>query len=127
MSSVKRLDHYIIGQITKAIWEYAIVTAANETREVGSEYEYTLADAEDLSGEIKMEALYIDTKDGQRAAEILAIADKYYQEELIKIPSEYLSLMLDMHEKGIIKRFPKTLESIKSELMRRCLLDDSNG
>lgn len=61
-----------------------------------------------------------------RRAKLAARITELYLEELNKLPSEVLENILSLHKGGLTKRRGDTLESIRDELTRRSLLDDSN-
>jgi hypothetical protein len=52
--------------------------------------------------------------------------DDLYLAEINKLSSQELEDILFCHERGRMRRAPRTLESIVSELTRRVLLNDSN-
>jgi tRNA A37 methylthiotransferase MiaB len=62
----------------------------------------------------------------KKMVEAKAQVDEMYIAKMIRLPTKQLNDIIKVHQAGVIKRAPRTIEAIVSELTRRSLFGDTN-
>ena len=120
-------DEVVLCQhITNTIWRNCLLESLNKIGWEGRK-DYKIEETYDLGNELRMEMLFTREPNATLAKAIIDEADSLYLPEIKKLPSEYLTLILRVHEDSRIRRAEKTLDCITTELARRCLLGDIDG
>ena len=126
MSKVTDDEMKLCRDITNTIWRNCLLHAVNNIGWDGRK-DYKIEETYDLGNELRMDLLFVYEPASILAKQILDEADSLYLPEIKKLSSEYLTLILRVHEDGRIRRAEKTLDCITTELARRCLLGDIDG